>query len=271
MLLGGSDQQLPLQLFSQGCSGSAFPVTTGPPWMSGGVSGCLHTPAPWVTCGVVPPARPCAGVSQAGTTPNADRSAGISARPGFRGTERGMSADGTISSAIGAGGSHRGSEPCAGPGEAPGSGQSAFQGPHPRWEPAVSSTGGATAGSRAGSSQGPHGDLSSWRLPSRRVRCPTVTQRSSAQTSGHSAKPLRCLFRIGPFLRVENQCLLLTLQVEREERVFVPLPAPFHLHPTPGGTAVTSVPRCCQLERCLQPGVSVGQVPRGISPPGSAL
>lgn len=54
---------------------------------------------------------------------------------------------------------------------------------------------------------------------------------------------LLVLYRLS-FWGVENRCLLLTLRLEREEkRVFVPLPAPLHLHPTPGDTAVTNVPR----------------------------
>lgn len=135
-----------------------------------------------------------------------------------------------------------------------------------RWAPW-----GAVAGRcwELGSLQGPCGDLSSWKLPSHWVQCPTASQRSSAQTSGSAAKPRRCLFCIiGFFFRVEIGCLLLILQVEREEKTdSAPLPAPLCLHPAPGDSAVTTVPRCSQLERCLRPGVSFGQVPMGGSPP----
>lgn len=141
------------------------------------VCGGLRLPA-WVTSRDVPPARPCGGVSQAGTTPNADHRLEISTRPWLS-----RNGAGDVSRwhyffcdwscwfppRLRAGSWTRGSTRL---------GAKPFPYPRQRWEPALGSTGNATAGagSRGGSSQGPHGDLSCWRLPSHRVRCPAVTQ-----------------------------------------------------------------------------------------------
>lgn len=118
------------------------------------------------------------------------------------------------------------------------------------------------ARSRAEGLQGPCGDVSFWRSPSSWVQRPMVSQLSSAQTSGSAAKPQCCLFCIGSFFRVGIWCLSLILQVEREEKTaLVSLPSPLCLHPALDDTTVTAVLQCPYLERCLQPGVSFGQVP----------